>query len=230
MDEIKLWKKILILVLKKWYILVLVGLIGSSALYYEKSQIQPPIPQTGKMYYLYTVKLSGEPIYINNKGVISEVTINNLVNTFDSRKTFLDNTIDAYDYSKYDANFNKLSLTEKLDWLNKHIYSNYLGNGLYEYVFKFDKSDPKDAEYIKASADQYLMQYIEHTVSYSRMMNPNLQYTVLVKRYIAEEADDVAKSVVLEKYIFIGFFLGVLVAGVALGIWALSKTYLRKKG
>lgn len=192
-------------IMKKWYILLLCGIICSATLMIEKYYTTNFITKSGDYLFGYSLKIDDAQ---NNNPLRYSSYVKDPLN----RKIFLDKSTRLFDYTKFDIQWNNKTFNQKCAWLDLHVKVHEYGNGYYSLLFILNSNDPKDEEYVEKNGKRYIDEYF----LYINSIRPE---DILQKSDYTEikpVIHQISKASVLIKYGIIGFFLGIMVVMTAL--------------
>lgn len=156
-------------IIKKWYVILICAIVCASGLYFEKSQIHTVVPQTGDMTYIRVVRFNTVPVFTANQ-TSTEIDVTNLMKAW-SNLTELNSQIEEnFDMNKMNADWNKISDSQKVKWLGEHFRVQNMGPGLYELIIQFTKQDAKDSQYIKENRIALMNLYENHFLKMSTLV------------------------------------------------------------
>ncbi len=212
---------------KRWYIILIVGIICSVGLYVEKSHVSKPIPLMGDAIYIKVIKLdlprgnfSNEPMSQPTDGLT--YAVNSMINI----NNFISLTSNNIDYEKFDKNWTDLTGTKKIDWIHSHFHFYYWGNNLYEIDLQLPSKDPKDSEYVKANADKLMDAYIKFAADTGKSFNGSGKYQIVDQIVKVDESPLATGNEVkiVLKYVIAGFVLGCIASSIVLILPLFVKT------
>ena len=143
--------------------------------------------------------------------------------TYSEMNRFLKQTEGVYDYSKFDANWSRYDLKDKLEWMKKHISLTNVNNGVVQYVFVLKPEEPKDGEYVKEYGEQFLDDYIQFSESRMREVLPVGQIENVDEITILPYQRELSHQKSFFKFALAGGILGALVGLVIVAISAMGK-------
>lgn len=136
-------------------------------------------------------------------------------------KSFVDATKDRYNYNKIAPGWNKKTISQKIEWLNKHIIVSYYGAGRMEIQLSIKRSDPVDLAYIEENGSQYIDSFID----FANLSDPFGDYTVVSSIDYIPQEQVISSNKVIIKYGAIGFVLGVVGMATVILVWNMGKCY-----
>ena len=220
-------RDIYINVLKKWWIILLTGLIISAGLVYEKAIITNYVIKSGEVWYTKIISIENfgslthyddekkfkSPSYMTNYK-----TINN----------FIKNTEEEFDYKQFCLNWDNKSETERYKWVQRHFIINDFGGGIYELCFRLGNNEPKELDYVLKNGRRYLKKYFNYSKAELEKIDKDIRFKELSKFEVVPQEKVINKNYIIKKYALIGFVLGVLVATFVVVIDALRKENVRR--
>lgn len=221
MNEIVL--RILNCIKKRWYIILICAVLCSGGLVVEKTYFSPVLPQTDTMHFMKIVKFADEAKVYSERNDLKVVTIIPVIHMWGNEDKFLKLSQNEFDYEKFCKGWNKKKTAEKLQWLNQHVTTNYMGAGIYEFVFAFSAHDAKDSDYIIENGERYLAAYVEYAKDVSSIIIDSSNAQEIDKFSLYEPKNNVNKTDIIIKYAIIGAFLGILVGIVLVASFPLKK-------
>ena len=205
---IMLWRYIR----SKIWIVALIGIIFGGGLYWERGRAGTYLIETGNIEI-------GRILYIQNyKDKIDVFRYDQYASRDLPLMVFVNQSEKKFDYSQFDASWDKKTEIEKLDWAKKHIRVNYYGHGHLDATIQFLSSDTKNVDYIRDYGDSYLSEFI----NYLNEAEPESQLVSAQSIEIYPEKSLVTNRRIGLKYALMGFVLGSLSATVVLSIVALK--------
>jgi len=205
-------------ILSKWYIILICAIATSSLLYFEKTKINPSIKQTGDMVYTRTVRFQKVPSYTMGQ-TTTEIDLSKIMKMASNQENMMKLLESTFIIKNLDSTVDKMNDINKLKWINKHFYAEKVGPGVYELVMKYEKNEPKDAEYIESN-NQALMDTFENCFQNSATLLVDDANLYTVKNYkVVEELSPNTEKNFNKKYAFIGFVLGALIGIVIVMVW-----------
>jgi uncharacterized membrane protein len=209
-------------IIKKWYVILICAIVCASGLYFEKSQIHTVVPQTGDMTYIRVVRFNTVPVFTANQ-TSTEIDVTNLMKAW-SNLTELNSQIEEnFDMNKMNADWNKISDSQKVKWLGEHFRVQNMGPGLYELIIQFTKQDAKDSQYIKENRIALMNLYENHFLKMSTLVTKDTSLSTVKELQNINEDKIVSKENIEKKYAVIGFILGALVGVVIVMAWNAKK-------
>lgn len=203
-------------IMKKWWIIVLIGIICASALMFEKNNISEFSIKSGDMYIsqAFSVGKSSrtEDVFRYDKYLNANIFIGK----------FLPDAEQNFEFDKFDKGWNKLSDSEKSDWIRKHILPVYFGEGQYEVTFILKSTDAKDNEYSEANLNNFMNYYINYIKAQTN--NHIITATNSISAYPNEIL--LSHKNIVFKYGIIGFILGCLIGIVSIAIYTLGRRHV----
>lgn len=213
---------------KKWFIVILLGILCSAFFYIEKQYVEPIHPKTGIITYTMTVKLNdnNNMRYYMSEGKMYRESIVPFLTMWSNQDKFLRTSEEVYDYNKFNANWDNMKKSEKFAWLNEHLKCKYVGNNIYEFVFGFKASDAKDDSYVIAYGEKFLQDYLEYAKNVLILVNMSPSFTVLDSYAMKDEIYLEDVTFVQKKYAIIGFILGAVLGITIVFAIAFKKTFM----
>lgn len=203
-------------IIKKWWIIVLLGIICAAALMFEKNNVSEFSIKSGDIYISQSFSVS------NNLGTENAFRYDKYLNANIFIGKFLPSVEQKFDFDKFDKGWNKLSDSEKCDWIRKHILLVYFGEGQYEVTFVLKSTDAKDGEYAEANLNNFMAYYIDYIES----QNGNHKITVTNSISAYPKTIPLSHKNIIFKYGIIGFILGCLIGSVSIVIYTLGRKYV----
>lgn len=208
--------KIGVNIIKKWWIIVLLGIICSGALMFEKNNVSEFSIKSGDIYISQAFSVSKssvtEDVFRYDKYLNSNIFIGK----------FLPDAEQNFEFDKFDKGWNRLSDSEKSDWIRKHILPVYFGEGQYEVTFILKSTDAKDNEYSEANLNNFMNYYINYIKAQTN--NHIITATNSISAYPNEIL--LSHKNIVFKYGIIGFILGCLIGIVSIAIYTLGRRHV----
>lgn len=205
-------------ILSKWYIVLLCAIVTSGMVCFEKNKINPSVKQTGDMIYTRTVRFQKVPTYTMGQ-TTTEIDLSKIMKMVSNQENMMKLLESTFIIKKLDSTVDKMNDINKLKWINKHFYAEKVGPGVYELVMKYEKNEPKDAEYIESN-NQALMDAFENCFQNSATLLVDDASLTTVRNYkVLEELSPNVENNFNKKYAFIGFVLGALIGIVTVMVW-----------
>lgn len=154
----------------RWYIIIVCVCLCSGGLVVEKTYFTPALPQSDSMYYMKVVKFADEGQRYDDGNNVQIVTITPVIHMWGNEEQFIKLSQNEFDYEKFCKGWNNRKTLEKIQWLEKHIYTNYMGAGVYEFVLAFSTQDAKDSDYVNENGKKYLESYVQYAKSVSSII------------------------------------------------------------
>ena len=210
-------------VISKWYVVLICAILGSGALYVEKSQVAPAVAISGDQLYTRLARFEPMPVVVIGNET-KELDLKEMMGSKRMQKACIDNIGAQLDFEKICAGWNKLNLQEQLKWYEKHITIKSIGAGMYELEVHSAAADAKDASYVRDNSD-LLMDIVAQTVeSETAAQTGNAKLVTVEEKNFVDLKNAVPQNSVQRKYAIIGFILGAFV-----GLSILAVLSLRKK-
>ncbi len=214
--------KIFINVLKrKWWFVVLLGLLFSAGSAYEKNISDNWTVQSGNVVITKTFSIENADRYFSDQSN-QKFNFDAFSNTYSMQKKIIKITNESYDYSKFNLNWRNLNEMQKYDWLQNHFSINDFGLGAYELVFWLNENDPKEIEYIKKEAKNFLNDYFNILIVELQKLEPDLKIKVIDEIEVYPTEISLDKNSIIKKYALIGFIAGCLLGIVILLVKEMS--------
>ncbi|WP_444310938.1 hypothetical protein [Megasphaera sp.] len=210
------FSKIGVNIIKRWWIIVLLGIICAGALMFEKNNVSEFSIKSGDIYISQAFSVSKssgtEDVFRYDKYLNANIFIGK----------FLPDAEQNFEFDKFDKGWSKLSDSEKSDWIRKHILPVYFGEGQYEVTFILKSTDAKDSEYSEANLNDFMNYYINYIKAQAN--NHVITATNSISAY-PKEIPLSHKNIVF-KYGIIGFVLGCLIGIVSIVIYTLGRRHV----
>lgn len=214
--------KIFINVLKrKWWFVVLLGLLFSAGSAYEKSISDNWIVQSGNVVITKTFTVENFEKYLT-ANYNQKFNIDKFCDLYQIQKNMIKVTDEKYDYSAFNLNWKKLNEAQKYDWLQNHFSINDFGLGVYELVFELNENDSKEIEYVKKEAKNFLNDYFNVLIVELQKLEPDLKIKVIDEIEVYPTEISIDKNSIIKKYAVIGFIAGCLLGIVILFVREMS--------
>ncbi len=214
-------------ILKKTFInkigiILLVGVLCSMALMFEKNRSSDFMVETGSFCITCLTKISDSDDMNPN----FEFNYGQIIGTDSNLNDFLDITErnNKFDYNKIYGNWKTLAGMKKNDWLRKHFRTYNAHGGSLEFSFKVEENEPKDVAYLTENAGEFMQTFIRQSEQTIRLVRPNAKIEILKETIIKPENMVLSKKRILLKYGIIGFVLGILIATTVFFVKTLGKT------
>lgn len=169
------------LIARKWYIILLCAFLCSGGLYFEKSQTHDIVPQTGDMTYIRVVQFNTVPVFTTNQ-TSYEINMTDLAKSWSSLDELEMQLNSNYEMSKMSVDWDTMSESQKVKWLEEHFRVQHMGPGLYELIIQFTKKDAKDSQYIKDNNVELMDEYANFFSKTAAMVTTDTNLTT-VKEY-----------------------------------------------
>lgn len=213
-------------ILQKWYVILICAIIGASGLYFEKSQVNTVVPQTGEMTYIRVVRFNTVPVFTANQ-TSSEIDMTNLMKAW-SNLTELESQLESdFDMKKMNVTWDKTAESQKMKWMGEHFRVQNMGPGVYELIIQFTKKDVKDSQYIKDNNAALMDMYEDHFSKTAAMVAADTSLNTIKEVQTINEDQVVSKATIEKKYAIIGFILGALVGVVIIMAWNARKSMMK---
>ena len=204
---------------KRWIVIIFIILVGL-LVGVEKTFFSHQIIQSTTFHSERTVQVKySDPALKQNQDFNYKV----FFSTYSEMDQFLRQTESIYDYSKFDANWNRYDLEDKLKWMQKHISIINVNNGVVQYVFVLKPEDPKDDEDVKEYGEQFLDDYIQFSQNRMREVLPVDQIENVDEITILPYQKEQSNQKSFFKFALAGGFLGALMGVVIIAISAMGK-------
>lgn len=209
---------------KKWYVILICAVLCALGLYFEKSRVQPPVPQSGDMTYIRIVKFDVIPSYVvQHTG--NEFVVENLVKVWPNLSDLTNELETNFEMNRLNIRWDNLSQSQRYKWLNTHFNINRVGPGTYELTLRFSKNDPKDFDYIQDNQENLLDVYTQYIQQTTAEVVDNTKLTTVKGYQLVENADAPTQAGIEKKYAAIGFVLGGLAGVIIVMAWNGWKMY-----
>lgn len=194
-------------ILKRACIVFLCSVLAAGAMYYEKSHVNVPTPQTGDMLYLRVIKFNEIPTLTVEQSS-SEIDLTKLNNSW-IHLSELEAQIDSdFDIRELAPKWDNLDSEQKRKWIGDHFRIEHIGPGMYELIINFSDKEAKNAQYIDQNCTKLMDDYAKSISEISRLITPNNEIeTVRELKDISEKKTE-PKGSIEKKYTIIGLVLG----------------------
>ncbi len=209
-------------VLKKWYVILLCAALGAGALYYEKGIAQPPVPESGDMFFIRIIQLDEIPT-LGDASYGNEIDVARIMYTWPNMADFLSRLEERFEMKRMHAEWDTMKADQKFKWDADHFILQHVGPGMYEFTARFPQKDPKDGAYVWGNGDRLLDSYQEYFQEKATMLISNSNLRVLKNYSVVDENKAVDRSQISKKYGIIGFVLGGMVGLAAVTAWISRK-------
>lgn len=207
--------------IKKWWIILSVSVALSIIFGYVKSNDSNYVVKSGPIWITRIVKIDDYDM-ISPSNVNAPFQYNAYMQAYPVLKKFLEKSSQKYDYEKFCLNWNKMTEVEHYEWMQKHIFVNQFGAGIYEICFKFDSNDTKDFTYIRSNGESYIADYIIFSDEILQGYNKSSKLIVKDSNSIYSNKIKIDKKDVVQKHAVIGFICGFLVSITVISILSLN--------
>lgn len=199
---------------RKGIIILLCGAIGGGALIAEKWYTTDFVVMTDDCYTTDIIKFT-DPEAVN---VFNEFKYDTLMKTTDNLSSFIKDLDgpSGVNMSRFNANWERMTLKDKIDWLNKNIHIISLQNGVYEIVFDYSASTPKNLSYLKDNNDKVINIFENQSERLVREVKPNANIDSVSRSNVYPQQVELPKEKTLIKYGIIGVVLGMMLALLAI--------------
>lgn len=208
--------------IKKIGIILLVGILCSLALMFEKNRSSDFMVESGAFCITCLTKiLDTEDMNPN-----FEFNYGKLIETNTNMNDFLEVTEgnNKFDYNKIYGNWRTISGIKKVDWLRDHFRTYTAHNGgAWEFSFFINENEPKDVAYLDENASAFMRTFIDQSEKTIKLVRPNAKIEILKETIISPENKVLPKKRILIKYGIIGFVLGVIIATMMFFVKTLGK-------
>lgn len=208
---------------KAWFILLaacIVSILMALEVYYSDNRII----ESGRVHLEKTIVVnfnSDVPGLKNN-------FFDRLFQSYTEINLFIDEASSTVDFSKLDANWNKLHEREKYEWIQRHFFFNKMSDGIYQIVFVVDTQDPKNMEYISTNKDVIVSTYERFVINRLKTIDNNLTVNTMGSVDLLG-SDTIIEEKPIKSYAAVGFVLGGLIGVTLLGLNIIRvKMYDRK--
>ncbi len=200
-------------ILKKWYIVLLCAIVGTGALYVEKSKVAPSVAVNGNLLYTRVVKVEPVP-YATFGDTAQELNLANLLVSWRGINTLSADFEKNIDIDKLCVGWGNLNLTDRINWVSRHVQFLHVGPGLYELELQLAATDAKDTAYVKENSAKIMDSYVETVNKTAASVVGNSKLQVVDDFKIEDTRQEVTQAGLQKKYLIVGFVLGAL-AGMA---------------
>lgn len=207
--------------IKKIEIILLVGILCSLALMFEKNRSSDFMVESGDFCITCLTKITDTEDMNPN----FEFNYGQIVGTNSNMYDFLEVTEgnNKFDYNKLYGNWKTLAGLKKADWLREHFRTYNAHGGSWEFAFWVKENEPKDVAYLNKNASEFMRTFIEQSEKTIKLVRPNAKIEILKETIISPENKVLPKKRILIKYGIIGFVLGVIIASMVFFVKTLGK-------
>ncbi len=202
---------------KGWKLIVILMIVAGAALVGEKMFLGETITQSGLYYVEKVVNIKCMGPHTDFLGGTGDS-----LGAFSMLTSFMDESKESYDYTKFHAGWDTLKFEPKAIWLKKHLTVGGT-QGLYVFAFTVLAEDPKDDEYLKQYGRKYLEAYIDYTRQKLEAAGLPVEYRVVSEMESVPEKTVISGKRMALKYAVIGVVLGALLGGLILTVRAVRK-------
>ncbi len=206
---------------RKWWFIVLLGILFSSGSAYEKSISDNWTVQSGNVVITKIFTVEGSDKYFTAL-YNQKFDIDKFCDLYQIQKNMIKTTDGKYDYNEFNLNWKNLNEAQKYDWLQSHFSINDFGLGTYELVFRLNENEPKGIVYIKKEAKNFLNDYFYVLIVELKKLEPNLKIKNIDEIEVYPTEININRSSIIIKYAIIGFLAGCLFGIVILLIKEMS--------
>lgn len=208
--------------IKKIGIILLVGILCSLALVFEKNRSSDFRVESGDFCITCLTKITDSDDMNPN----FEFNYGQIIGTNTNMNDFLEVTEsnNKFDYNKIYGNWRTISGIKKAEWLRDHFKTYTAHNGgAWEFRFLIKENEPKDVSYLDENASEFMRTFIIQSEKTIKLVRPNAKVEILKETIFRPENKVLPKKSVLIKYGIIGFVLGVIVASMVFFVRTLGK-------
>ena len=207
--------------IEKIGIILLVGVLCSLALVFEKNRSSDFMVETGDFWITCLTKITDTEDMNPN----FEFNYGQIVGTNSNMNDFLEVTEgnNKFDYNKLYGNWKTLAGLKKVDWLRGHFATYNAHGGSWEFSFLVKENEPKDVAYLDENASAFMRTFIDQSEKTIKLVRPNAKIEILKETIIRPENKVLPKKRILIKYGIIGFVLGVIIASMVFFVRTLGK-------
>lgn len=205
---------------KKWWQIVLTGIICAIVIIISRTVISKPVMVHGPINASIIFVLDDKT---PNGIIIKPLQLKGLLNSESFITGFLNKSANEIDWSKMDSNFSLMDTTNQFKWHQRHFLIKSEDPRIYELNIMFNPNDVQDTNYVVSHLDVLIDEYINYINIKVQTVNPNYSIRIIDKQIIEEPPQFQQELYLPLKYGFIGFILGGLVM-----ILFISVTSIRK--
>ncbi len=208
--------------IKRFFVILLVGLICAAAAGLEK-------------YYTKDIRLqTGNAVLIQKMQFQDPDEQENLYHAFDYKmfmkspgniKRFIDALAasDEVSMNVLHADWVRMDIVKKYDWLMKNMMISSFGDQKYEMMLVWDINTPKSVENFPVEAEAFANLFVSTTLSEVQKVKPNASVRVVSTDIIVPNVVAVSGKQIVLKYAVAGFLLGCILSMVAAFLLELRK-------
>ena len=209
-------------IIEKIGVILLVGVLCSLALVFEKNMSSDFMVETGDFCISCLTKITDSDDMNPN----FEFDYGKIIETDTNMNDFLEVTEsnNRFDYNKIYGNWRTISGIKKAKWLRGHFKTFTAHNGgVWEFSFLIKENEPKDIAYLDENASEFMRTFIVQSEKTIKLVRPNAKIEILKETIISPENKVLPKKRLLIKYGIIGFVLGVIIASMVFFVRTLGK-------
>lgn len=221
MQENEKLKSFINVLKRKWWVVVLLGLLFSAGSAYEKSVLDNWTMQSGNVVITKTFTMENFDKYLT-ANYNSKFNIDKFCDLYQIQKNMINATEEKYNYSSFNLNWENLNEVQKYDWMQRHFFINDFGLGTYEIVYLLKESDPKEIQYVKKEAKNFLNDYFNTLIVELQKLEPDLKIKIIDEIEVYPTEISIDKNSIIKKYALIGFAAGCLLGIVILLVREMS--------
>lgn len=208
-------KSIILIVFKKWWLILLTGIIISAGLVYEKAVATNYVIKSGDVWFTKIISIENFQL-LTHYDEVEKFKYPSYMKNYRSINTFINDTEVAFDYEKFCLNWDKKSKLQKFKWVQDHFIINDFGGGIYELCFVLGNNEPKELDYVLQNGSRYLEKYYSFSKTDLAKLDNDIRFKEISDFKVLPQEEKKDKYDVIKKYAIIGFILGIL--GATLGI------------
>lgn len=205
-------------ILRKWYVILICGVLCAGGLYIEKEEMHPGVPESGDMTYIRVVQFEDVPMLAGQ-----EIVVDKGLYAWPNLTKLEDQLESSFDMSKLDSGWDVMKTSKKFAWEVGHFRANKISPGTYELIVSFSKMDGKDEVYIKENADKLLDVYESYFQTIATVNIPNAKLKTIDHYSLIENDFTTNREDIGKKYAIIGFVLGGVLGVALVTVWSARK-------
>lgn len=218
MNNFLLLKNIFI---KRFVIIILVGLLGAFLAGLEKYQTKDIQIQSGTVVVVSEVQFIDPDEKENAYPFQYAAFIKSVGNVCKFIHKLEENH--SVDIAAINSDWKKISMEKKYLWMMKCVLVDFFGDGKCQLSFYMDVNTPKDAEQCGEEAKKFMKLYLDSSLDELKIVKPNVQMTIKSMEEYKPKIVTMSQKDLVFKYAVIGFTLGVMLATIAFFIVASRK-------
>jgi len=209
-------------VFKKWWLILLTGLIISVGLVYEKVITTNYVIKSGDVWFTKIICIENFDL-LTHYDEVEKFKYPSYMKNFRTINTFINDTEATFDYEKFCLNWNQKSKLQRYKWIQDHFIINDFGGGIYEVCFFLGNNEPKELDYVLQNGSRYLERYYSSSKTDLKKLDNDIIFKELSNFEVLPQEKKIVKDDIIKKYALIGFILGILVATLVVVINSLRK-------